>query len=334
LHRVAKKVVVPAAGRAVISSRRYGSTDFSCRGSGDGSGRWADAGGVRLNQNVVTPGFFRAFGLALRKHFPDSVVVGFDKAHVLRQALERGAIHEGFPDLSLAVAAADLIYVALPVGQTIEMLPEIARIAQIHALVTDVASTKRNVCAVAADCFHESGALFLGGHPMAGKEVSGIAAADANLFRGSKYALIPISSKGNESTEHEPRVAEFVALIEKLGAEPVWLKAEAHDRAAAIVSHLPQLLAVALAGVVRNQTDETGLPVTLAGRGLRDALRLAGSPYSVWRDIILTNSDNLERVLDQMIQALEQLRSELRTRALEEEFSAAGELYKILRDLQ
>ena len=92
--------------------------------------------------------------------------------------------------------------------------------------------------------------------------------------------------------------------------------------------------AVILAGVVRSQTDETGLPVTLAGRGLRDALRLAGSPYSVWHDIILTNSDNLERVLDQMIQALEQVRSDLRTRALEEEFSAAGELYKILRDMQ
>jgi prephenate dehydrogenase len=119
-----------------------------------------------------------------------------------------------------------------------------------------------------------------------------------------------------------------------MGAEPVWLEADAHDRAAAVVSHLPQLLSVALAGVVRDQTDETGLPVTLAGRGLRDALRLAGSPYSVWRDIILTNSDNLERVLDQMIQALEQVRSDLRTRALEEEFSAAGELYKILRDMQ
>jgi len=101
-----------------------------------------------------------------------------------------------------------------------------------------------------------------------------------------------------------------------------------------VVSHLPQLLAVALAGVVRGQTDDTGLPVTLAGRGLRDALRLAGSPYSVWRDIILTNSDNLEHVLDQMIQALEQVRSELRTRVLEDEFSAAGELYKILRNMQ
>jgi prephenate dehydrogenase len=275
-----------------------------------------------------------SFALALRKYFTDSVVVGWDKSPVLGHALERGAIHEAIPDLSRAVAGSDLIYVALPVGHTIEVLPEIARLAPPNALVTDASSTKRSVCAVAAESFDNGRAHFLGGHPMAGKEISGIAAAEANLFRGSKYALIRVSAKEKAAGEREPRVAGFVALIEKLGAEPVWLEAEAHDRAAAVVSHLPQLLSVALAGVVRSQTDETGLPVTLAGRGLRDALRLAGSPYSVWRDIILTNSDNLDRALGQLIQSLEQLRGDLRTRALEEEFAAAGELYKILRDLQ
>jgi prephenate dehydrogenase len=275
-----------------------------------------------------------SFGLALRKHAADSVLTGWDKAHVLRHALERGAIHEGFGELSLAVAGADLIYMALPVGHTIELLPEVARHVRSHALVTDASSTKRSVCVAAAECFSANGACFLGGHPMAGKEISGIAAADAELFRGSKYALIRKSEGENAGKPRDPRVTEFVALLAKLGAEPVWLDAAGHDRAAAIVSHLPQLLAVALAGVVRDQTDETGLPVTLAGRGLRDALRLAGSPYSVWRDIILTNSDNLDGALGQLIQSLEQLRGDLRTRALEEEFAAAGELYKILRDLQ
>jgi prephenate dehydrogenase len=275
-----------------------------------------------------------SFALALRKYAPDAVVIGWDKEHVLRHALERGAIHEGFGELSLAIAGADLIYMALPVGHTIELLPKIARVASPHALVTDASSTKRSVCAAAAECFPANGGRFLGGHPMAGKEISGIAAADAELFSGSKYALVRESGRENTEERRDPRVAEFVALVEKVGAEPVWLDAEAHDRAAAIVSHLPQLLAVALAGVVRDQTDETGLPVTLAGRGLRDALRLAGSPYSVWRDIILTNSDNLDRALGQLIQSLEQLRGDLRTRALEEEFAAAAELYKILRDLQ
>jgi prephenate dehydrogenase len=92
-----------------------------------------------------------SFALAFRKHFPDSIVVGWDKAQVLRHALERGAIHEAIPDMELAVAGTNLIYVALPVGHTIELLPEIARLAPPSALVTDACSTKRSVCAVAAE---------------------------------------------------------------------------------------------------------------------------------------------------------------------------------------
>ena len=275
-----------------------------------------------------------SFALALRKHAPQTIVIGWDKEHVLRHAHERGAIQEGFGDVALAVAGADLIYLALPVGHTIEMLSEVARLAAPHALVTDASSTKRSVCRAAEEKFGDAAARFLGGHPMAGKEISGIAAADANLFRGAKYALIGDPGAKNTSGPGDARISAFVTLIQQMGAAPVWLDAESHDRAAAIVSHLPQLLAVALAGVVRDHTDETGLPLTLAGRGLRDALRLAGSPYSVWRDIILTNSDNLDRVLEQFIQALEQLRGDLRTRALEDEFAAAGEIYRILRDLQ
>src|SRR5580693_5369040 len=164
-----------------------------------------------------------SFALALRRYYPDSVIVGWDKPQVLRHALERCAIHEGIPDLALAVAGADLVYVALPVGHTIELLPEIARLAPPNALVTDASSTKRSVCAVAAESFRKGRAHFLGGHPMAGKEISGIAAADANLFRGSKYALIRASSKENTFKDREPRVAEFVALIKKMGAQPVWL---------------------------------------------------------------------------------------------------------------
>lgn len=275
-----------------------------------------------------------SFGLAVRKHAPGTAVIGWDREPVLRQAREHGAIDEGFAELARAISGAELIYMALPVGHTIELLPEVARMASPEALVTDASSTKRAVCARAKECFPGQGARFLGGHPMAGKEISGIAAAEAELFRGAKYALIHAAGDQNNQAAADPRIAAFVALVERLEAEPVWLDAETHDRAAAIVSHLPQLLAVALAGMVREQTDETGLPVTLAGRGLRDALRLAGSPYSVWRDIILTNSDNLDRALGLLTDALEQIRGELRTRALEDKFGAAGELYKILHNLK
>jgi prephenate dehydrogenase len=268
-----------------------------------------------------------SFGLAVRKHCPETRVVGWDKAEVLRQAGSRGAIHEGLVDLGRALARADLVYVALPIGLTLELLPEIARRAEPHALITDVCSTKAVICRAAASHF-QGAARFLGGHPMAGKEVSGLAEADAELFRGAKYALI------GEASDADPRLRAFAALVEAIGARPVWLDAETHDWAVAIVSHLPQLLSIAMAGVVRDEIDETGLPVTLAGRGLYDALRLAGSPYALWRDIALTNRENIGRALDRVAQAIDHLRMRLASRELEDEFDAANELYKMLRDLQ
>ena len=269
-----------------------------------------------------------SLGLAVRKYVKDACIVGWDKEDVLRQAEALGAIHESAADLSHALTGADLVYLALPIGLTLELLPEIARRAEPHALVTDACSTKTKICRIAGECFRDA-ARFLGGHPMAGREVSGIAHADAELFRGAKYALIrEAGNLGNANT------AGFVALLESLGAQPVWLDAETHDWAAAIVSHLPQLISVALAAVAREETDETGLPLLLAGSGLRDLLRLAGSPYQIWRDIALTNTDNIAYALDQMAQAIEHLRMRLTSRELEHEFVAANELYKMLRELQ
>src|ERR1700716_3169385 len=109
-----------------------------------------------------------SFALALRKDAPDCVVIRWGKGPAPPLGLERGAIHEGLSDLSQAVAGADLIYMALPVGLTIELLPEVSRLAPSQALVTDASSTKRSVCVAAAECFSVNGAYFLGGHPMAG----------------------------------------------------------------------------------------------------------------------------------------------------------------------
>jgi prephenate dehydrogenase len=102
----------------------------------------------------------------------------------------------------------------------------------------------------------------------------------------------------------------------------------------AIVSHLPQLVSVALARVVGDETDETGLPASLAGHGLQDMLRLAGSSYEIWRDIGLTNAENIRRALDRLAQVIEHLRTRLESRELEEEFAAANELYKTLEEFE
>lgn len=280
-----------------------------------------------------------SFGLAARSAGAAGRIVGWDKPDVLDRALSREVLDEGHTEIRDAVGGADLVFIALPIGTAIERLPEIASHASPSALITDACSTKRAICDAAVKCV-PVGMRFLGGHPMAGSENSGIDAADATLFQGAKYALIGaaasnISATRIEGTEKlDARVANFLRLIEAIGARPVWMDAATHDRAAAIVSHLPQMIAVALAGLARESTDQTGLPLTLAGRGLRDALRLAGSPYSVWRDIVLTNSDNLDAALDHFVQAVEHLRANLRQRELEDQFSSANEVYKILRGLQ
>jgi prephenate dehydrogenase len=276
-----------------------------------------------------------SFALAVRTAFPGVSVSGWDKRDVLRRAYSLGAVHYAKQDLGAALADAELVFIGLPVGMTIERLPEIARLAPPGALVTDAASTKRLVCEAAKKCF-SGGAFFLGGHPMAGQERSGIDVADRRLFRGARYALIgkPGPHGAGSVAPDDDRAERFVALLEAIGAHPVWMDAAAHDRAVAVISHLPQLLSVALASLVHQRTDENGLPLALAGRGLRDTLRLAGSPYNVWRDIVLTNSENIDAALDQLIEQIEQLRSHLRRRELEDDFAAANEVYRILREMK
>jgi prephenate dehydrogenase len=265
-----------------------------------------------------------SFALALRREFPSLSLIGFDRADVLERARTRGAVGELSATLGGAVDGADLVYVALPVGATIEALSEIAAHAGAKTLVTDACSTKGVICRAAKTKF-TSGARFLGGHPMAGKEKPGIDRADAELFRGAPYALI-----GSEDDSDE-RVRGFADLVRTIGAKPVWCDAETHDWAVGIVSHLPQLVSVALARVVQDETDETGLPLTLAGPGLQDLLRIAGSPYGLWRDIVLTNKENISHALDRLTQAIDHLRAHLASKELEQEFHAANELYAALR---
>jgi prephenate dehydrogenase len=271
-----------------------------------------------------------SFALALRKYTTGMHVTGWDRAEVVREAQSLGAIDAGFSgELAPALEDADLIYIALPIGATLDLLPEVVRLAGPDALITDACSTKVRIIAAAVDHVPEdSEKLFLGGHPMAGKELSGIASADAELFRNHTYALIEASSD-----QEDPRVAAFVKILEKIGARPLWLGAQQHDYAVGLASHLPQLAAVALGSFLYDHLDENGLPITLAGPGLRDSLRLAGSPYSTWRDIVLTNKEVLSAALDLFARKLDDLRERLASRDLEADFHAANELYKLLRSL-
>jgi prephenate dehydrogenase len=293
-----------------------------------------------------------SFALALRKYTTDLRIAAWDRLDIVSEAQRRGAVDETFcAELAPALANADLVYIALPIGVTLDLLPEIARLAPASALVTDACSTKLRISQTAAPLFaDEGGPIFLGGHPMAGREVAGIANADADLFRNAPYALI--AEPATESVavaaaspdaassprqvvgpERDARLSAFVKLLERIGARPLWLGAQQHDYAVGLASHLPQLAAVALASFLYDHLDENGLPITVAGPGLRDSLRLAGSPYNTWRDIVLTNREVLSAALDLFSRRLDDLRERLATRELEADFDAANELYKLLRSL-
>ncbi|MBI2956820.1 MAG: prephenate dehydrogenase/arogenate dehydrogenase family protein [Acidobacteria bacterium] len=276
-----------------------------------------------------------SFALGLKQRGFAGQVIGWDREEVLARAKERGAIDAATTDIAEAVGEADLVYLATPVTLILELLPTVARAAKAGALVTDSGSTKVRICRLAREAMPEA-VRFLGGHPMAGKEASGIENANGDLFVGTKYIVI---REAQEAEEAEPFVAlgatqgkeEFLVWVRRLGAEPVELDAETHDWAVALVSHLPQLVSTALASAVWDETDEDGLPLQLAGSGLRDMMRLAGSPYELWRDICLTNADNLARALERLEQRLERLRTHLRSKELEEEFQKAQQTCAWLR---
>jgi prephenate dehydrogenase len=221
-----------------------------------------------------------------------------------------------------------LVILATPVGTILHHLDVLKSCVSPHALITDVGSTKWQICERARAAF-ENGPLFLGGHPLAGRECSGFANADAKLFDGATYVLSPHAARDLQ----DPRVKAFERLIRAVGARPFIMDASEHDRAAAFLSHLPQLVATALASAIIEETLSDALPLRLAASGFRDMTRLAESPYSVWRDICQTNREKIEEAVEKLISKLRTLKRRLATPELEKEFEQARRLRRRLEKL-
>ncbi len=264
-----------------------------------------------------------SFALALRQAGFEGRIWGVSSPHTIREALRLGVIDEGLP-LDQAVPQADLVYLAQPIGRILDTLHHLDPLVKPEALVTDAGSTKGQIVATAHR--HLRRCAFLGGHPMAGKESRGVAAADGALFRDRTYVLTPAAQQDLESAQ----AREFWRWIERIGARPVVIGPDEHDRVVSLTSHLPQLASTALAAVVAEgiEFDEQ---LAISGPGLIDSTRLALSAYELWRDILATNADAIEQALGAYIARLEHLRENLRSRQLQEEFTAAATLAQRLR---
>jgi prephenate dehydrogenase len=262
-----------------------------------------------------------SFGLALRSAGFDGAITGVSSAGALADALAANAIDRAAP-LAEALGDADLVFLSQTIGRILDTVRHIDPLVKPGALVTDAGSTKCEIVDVARQSIARC--QFLGGHPMAGKETRGAAAADAALFRGRTWVLTPDDPAELETVP----VREFRHWLDLIGARTVVLDADEHDRIVSLTSHLPQLASTALAAVVSDAAD-----TSVSGSGLLDMTRLAMSAYDLWRDILATNADHIDRALGMYMQELEHLRENLRTRQLQEEFERAAKLAGRLRGI-
>ena len=233
-----------------------------------------------------------SFALALRKAGAVSRIVGVDRD---RQALERaaalGVIDTAADSASEAASRADLVLVAVPVRAIGPVLHDVALGLGPDAVVTDAGSTKADIVATAAQELRAGFARFVPGHPIAGREASGVDAAVPDLFRGARVVLTPEAATAPEAT------ALVRACWEACGARVTEMPAAAHDRIFASVSHLPHLLAFALVSEIVSRPDAAELLGFAAG-GFRDFTRIAASSPEMWRDIALANREALLEEID------------------------------------
>lgn len=248
-----------------------------------------------------------SFALALRRAgLAGRIVSCGPDAAALAKALELGVIDEVAPSAAQAAEGADLVLVAVPVAATESVLAEIAPALGAEVLLMDVGSTKRDVEAAARRVLGPRLERFVPAHPIAGKETAGVAHADAALFANRHAILTPLPENP------AALVQRAAALWEALGARVRRMSPQAHDAAFAAVSHLPHLLAYAyFDGVARQPLGADFL--SLAGPGFRDFTRIAASDPAVWRDILLTNRDEVLRQAGEFRRALDGFEQLLRT---------------------
>jgi prephenate dehydrogenase len=264
-------------------------------------------------------------GMALRASGFRGSITGWNRSPEGAQtALSMGAIDSISPDALQAARAAQVIVLAVPIYATLDWMEKLACILGSEHLVTDVGSTKGQISAAAARLFNTpERAAFLPGHPMAGKERGGAALGDANLFRGAVW-LFTDDPDAQRSPHSAALVKGWREWVAAMGSKTIDLDPARHDELVAWVSHLPQFVATALSALLEHEVGDAPELRDVGGRALREMTRLGASPYSMWRDIALTNTEAVQAALQALEQRLAHLRENLRTPELRDEFEQAN----------
>ena len=267
-----------------------------------------------------------SLGLALKKHKFLGKIVGCDSAGIMDRARNRAAIDEAIARPVDAVRGSDVVVLASPVGAIIDLIGNLGPLLPSKTLLTDVGSTKTEVLAKAKSVFGKTvGKRFLAGHPMAGKEQSGVDFADPDLFQGAAWFFTPVHGQNIYSGMG----GEFLEWIARIGARIGSIDADEHDKLCAWISHVPQMISTALAATLVDEYGDEAPLLEAGGRALREMTRISSSPYSMWRDIAITNKRNIQEALHKLEQRLAHIRENLSTKELAIEFERAHHLRKI-----
>jgi prephenate dehydrogenase len=262
-----------------------------------------------------------SFALALKRAGLVKRVVGYSKSpSTTEKARQMGVIDVEAPSALMAVSGSDLVLLAVPVAATEPTLKAVRHLINPDMLIMDVGSTKRDVVDAARRTLKMNMGLFVPCHPIAGREVSGVENADANLYKGKQVVLTPV-----ERT-HTNQLEKATALWHALGCEVLKMSPEAHDAAFAAVSHLPHLIAFALMNSITAQSESDTF-LSLAGPGFRDFSRIAASDPQMWRDVLMANREELSRQIALFRQELahfEQLITDGQSEALEDLITRAS----------
>ena len=245
-----------------------------------------------------------SFALALKRAGLVKRVVGYSKSpSTTERARQMGVIDVEAPSALLAVSGADIVLIAVPVSATEATFKAIRHLLTPNTLVMDVGSTKRDVVDAAQRVLRDQVGCFVPAHPITGKEVSGVEHADTNLYKGKQVILTPIESTLTA------QLSKATTLWTALGCHVLQMSPQAHDAAYAAVSHLPHLLAFALMNSISGQSHGADY-LSLAGPGFRDFTRIAASDPKVWRDILVSNRQELlaqSKIFQQALHSLENL---------------------------
>jgi prephenate dehydrogenase len=262
-----------------------------------------------------------SFGIALReKKLAKQVVGAVRRTETINAAFQKGAVDNATTELAEAARGADLILLACPVGQMPALCEELAPIIKAGAIVTDVGSTKAEIVEKCAPIFG-SKAHFIGGHPMAGSERTGVEYARGDLFENAVWMLTPEESTPKAQTD------ALEKLLAEIGAKPLVLDAKTHDELVAVTSHLPHITAAALVQLFNSTHDKNETVAQLIAGGWRDSTRVAAGGAEMWRDICLSNATPIIENLDTLVAELQNLRDVLQEKdgeALAAWFEAAA----------